>query len=364
MKLLVMLMALAINANAYAQYDGAYLDPLYKNMVHPKVVKNNNKGIESSDTISVVKKMTPVKSQGSRGTCSIFSAIAMLEGMLVINGKFDTDLDLSEEYLEYTVVRNRTSDGSNSWSNFNAIRRYGVPTETTLPYDTQNWEKSPFHPMAQQRCGHLEGISNTSCLIVHRDPALLTMTDEQILDEEKPFFDPEFVEARTEATEFKNEHIKYSSNRYSLWSTAQVKQLLQRGIPVTLGIEFFYGAWNHRKADEFGIGRSADNWARGIVGHPEPGSVDLVKSRENPAGHSVLVVGYDDTKIVETTVKMEDGTTKTFTYRGVYYFKNSWGTSSFGVNVEIEGQKLPGYGMIVQKHAHQHGSFYTMPLRK
>ena len=115
MKLLVFLMVAAINVQAYAQYDGAYLDPLYKNMVHPKVVKNNNKGLESSDTLSVVEKMTPVRAQQSRGTCSIFSAIAMLEGMLVINEKMDTDVDLSEEYLEYTVVRNKTSDGSNSW---------------------------------------------------------------------------------------------------------------------------------------------------------------------------------------------------------------------------------------------------------
>jgi len=364
MKLLVMLMALAINSQAFAQYDGAYLDPLYKNMVHPKVVKSSNKGLESSNTLSVVEKMTPVKSQGSRGTCSIFSAIAMLEGMLVINEKFDNDIDLSEEYLEYTVVRNRTSDGSNSWSNFNAIRRYGVPTEATLPYDTQNWEKSPFLPMAQQRCGHLEGNKQTSCLIVHRDPALLTMTDEQILDEEQPFYDPEFVTARTEATQFKRNHISYSSNSFSVWNTQQIKQLLRRGIPLTLGIEFYYGAWNHRKADEFGIGRSAENWSKGIVGFPEPGSMDVKKSKENPAGHSVLIVGYDDTKIVETTVKMQDGTTKTFTYRGVYYFKNSWGTSSFGVTAEIEGETLPGYGMITQKHAHQHGSFYYMPLRK
>jgi hypothetical protein len=190
------------------------------------------------------------------------------------------------------------------------------------------------------------------------------MTDEQVLDEDLPFYDPEFVSARAEAAEFKRNHISYNSSRFSLWNTNQIKQLLESGIPLTLGIEFYYGAWNHRKADEFGIGRSAENWSKGIVGYPEPGSVDLLKSKENPAGHSVLIVGYDDTKIVTTKVKMVDGTIKTFTYRGVYYFKNSWGTSSFGVTTEIKGETLPGYGMIVQKHAHKHGSFYYMPLRK
>ena len=53
------------------------------------------------------------------------------------------------------------------------------------------------------------------------------------------------------------------------------------------------------------------------------------------SGHSILVVGYDDNKIVEKTIKMADGKMKKFTYKGVYYFKNSWGTSSFGRDFEI-----------------------------
>jgi hypothetical protein len=59
---------------------------------------------------------------------------------------------------------------------------------------------------------------------------------------------------------------------------------------------------------------------------------------------------------------MKDGTTKKFTYKGVYYFKNSWGTSSFGRDFTIDGEKFPGYGMMVAKYAEEQGQFFQMPL--
>ena len=59
---------------------------------------------------------------------------------------------------------------------------------------------------------------------------------------------------------------------------------------------------------------------------------------------------------------MADGTTKKFTYKGVYYFKNSWGTSSFGRDFDIDGVNFPGYGMMVQKYAEEQGQFFQMPL--
>ena len=105
-----------------------------------------------------------------------------------------------------------------------------------------------------------------------------------------------------------------------------------------------------------------DHWSKGIIANPEEGSLDLEKSPTKRAGHSVLVVGYDDNRIVTKEIQMADGTRKTFTYKGVYYFKNSWGTSSFGKDFEVDGVNYPGYGMIVQKYADSLGSFFTMPL--
>lgn len=141
-----------------------------------------------------------------------------------------------------------------------------------------------------------------------------------------------------------------------------MKSLLAAGIPVTLDITFYYGAWNHREASDLGINRDIDAWNHGVVGFPEPGSVDEASSRTKPAGHSILLVGYDDRAIVQTHVQMSDGTEKDFTYTGVYYFKNSWGTSSFGSQFSIEGSAYAGYGAITQKYAHAYGSFFQFPL--
>lgn len=227
-----------------------------------------------------------------------------------------------------------------------------------MPYIGEDWT-SAYNPLKETRCGHLpEGQLKKACFIVHRDPKLLNMTDTQIITTLK---DEEFIAARKEALGFKRDYLVKAPANYYLWDTNQVKETLLKGKPVILEIDFYYGAWNHRKADELGIGRDLDHWAKGIVTGPEAGSVDLEESQKSPAGHSVLVVGYDDNKIVKKTIKMTDGTMKTFTYKGVYYFKNSWGTSSFGANFEVDGQNFPGYGMIVQSHANEAGSFFVLP---
>lgn len=346
-----------------ADIDGAYLDNKYENLVHPKVDRGAiNKATPKSDTESVIAFQSPVRSQMARGTCSIFSATAYLEGLLIKKGEFDQGIDLSEEWLQYTAVRNKTSDGSYAGSNFEAIRRYGMPYETTLPYIGEDWVEV-FNIFKDKRCGHLSGNQQKSCYIVHRDPTLLTLSDEQILDESKPFYDPEFVTARTEAVQFRTDHIQFASTNYYMSNVSQIKGALLQGYPIILEIDFYYGAWNHRKADELGIGRDMDQWYQGIVTNPEYGSMDLQESKKKPAGHSILVVGFDDNKIVKKKIKMADGTMKTFTYKGVYYFKNSWGADSFGRDFQVDGNNYPGYGMIVQKHAHKDGAFYVLPLK-
>lgn len=364
MKFLLITAALLLNAPMVtANEDGAFLDAPYTNLVHPIVDDMDNKDNKSSsNTEELISFMTPVKSQGSRGTCSIFSAIAMLEGMLVIKKDYPLSTDLSEEFLEYLSVRGRPSDGSNSYSNFSNIVRYGVPTEATLPYIPADWTKSPMLAAAQTRCGHLTGNLQKSCLITHRDKNVLNMSDADLLDTENTLYDPDFVAARAEAKEFRNGMLSSVSRNYSVYYTSAAKSLLNAGVPLTMGITFYYGAWNHRKADEYGIGRDANNWNNGVVGFPEAGSMDRQESVKHGAGHSILIVGYDDEKVVTTNVKMTDGTMKTFTYKGVYYFKNSWGTGSFGAGFKMGENSYPGYGMILQKYVHTYGSFYKMPL--
>jgi hypothetical protein len=358
MKILTISLMALCSSFAVANDDGAFLDGKYTHLIHPKISTITNKALAKNDVVSIIMNQSPVKSQAARGTCSIFSATAYLEGQLIAAKKFDSSINLSEEWLEYIALRGKTSDGSSAPTNFNAFYTYGMASEQTMPYIGEDWTEA-YNPLKETRCGHLTNESaNKACLIVHRDPKLLLMTDIQIISTLK---DEEFMAARKEALELKLKYLRPTSSNYYLWDTNAVKETLVKGKPVILEIDFYYGAWNHRKADEYGIGRDTDQWAKGIVTNPEPGSMDAQESVKHPAGHSVLVVGFDDNKIVKKKVLMADGTTKTFTYKGVYYFKNSWGSSSFGANFEVEGQKFPGYGMIVQKHADEQGSFFILP---
>lgn len=367
MKALLLLVLCMTSFYVKADVDGAYLDAPYKDLISP-VDDLNDKSINKniaikSDTLAIATRITPVRSQMNRGTCSIFSATALLEASLVLNGYFNNDIDLSEEWLEYLVIApyRRTSDGSNSFTNFSAISRFGMPFESTLPYIGDEWTESTNYNTQESRCGHLNGQMKESCFIAHFDPSFYSMNTYQLSAIDYADADL-FLKAKEEALKNK-QFINVTHSNYRVGYRSWIKEYLQKGIPLTMGIDFYYGAWNHSKATTLGIGRDIPNWYNGIVGNPVAGSVDYTKSRENRAGHSVLIVGYDDNKIVKTTVKMADGTMKEFTYQGVYYFKNSWGISSFGRDFELDGVSLPGYGMITYEYANRMGSFYTLPLK-
>ena len=100
-----------------------------------------------------------------------------------------------------------------------------------------------------------------------------------------------------------------------------------------------------------------------LQGYRIPGSKDRRICDERGGGHSIVLVGYDDTVEVKGRLLMDDGTWKASTYKGVYYFKNSWGVRGFGRDFELNGRKLPGYGMITQKYLHDLGTFHHLPLK-
>lgn len=347
-------LALTMSFSLFAQ-DSDYLDAPYTHLVHPKISTLSTKSASKNDIDAIMAIQTPVRSQESRGTCSIFSATAYLESLLIQKGSFETELDLSEEWLQYISVRGKQNDGSSAPSNFEAMKNYGMLFEETLPYEGDDWSKTESE-LKESRCGHLTSTNLKSCLITHFDPKLLLQDDSLIEDQE-------FVTLRKEARAFKTKHIKFNSSSYYLYDTQNIKDTLIAGTPVILEMDFYYGAWNHRGGEALGIERNMDHWRKGIIGNPEPGSLDAKMSPTKRAGHSVLVVGFDDNRIVKKTIQMADGTKKTFTYKGVYYIKNSWGTDSFGSEFEIDGVKYPGYGMIVQKHANAEGSFFILPLK-
>jgi hypothetical protein len=369
MKIFIALI-LGIASVAFAQDadDGAYLDAPYvrpaQSFTKAQSLRERKLGarLAKSDTAALIALQTPIKSQAARGTCSIFSATALLESMLVIQNKFSTNIDLSEEWLEYVIARNKTSDGSNSSSNFQALLTSSTVEEQYLPYIGETWKSVDDSFLAEQRCGSLTGRAQTSCLIAHRNPALMTATDSQLQSPQSELFDAEFFLARKKAKEFQSNLSDLVKGNYFL-SAEEAKALLAKGIPVTMDMDFFYGAWNHRKATELGLERNMEHWDTGVVGYPEAGSLDVEVSMRERAGHSVVAVGYDDSVVVTKEVQMADGTLKTFKHKGVFYFKNSWGAASFGKDFTVDGENHPGYGVITQDYVNDYGTFYSIPQK-
>jgi hypothetical protein len=348
-----------------ADSEGAFLDPKYP--MGLKVLQQPPMGFSipaasfRNDVEAVIALQTPVKSQGHRGTCSIFSATGMLESHLVSVFGAPNDLNLSEEWLEYVVHLRNSGSGSNSRSNFRAFSNYGSPRENYFPYIGEEWESLTASSLAQERCGDTLGEILKICLIGHRNPQLMGL-ENNILQ----YQDAELFKARQNAFALRDQYLGSMKTGASqnIYQVSEVKALLSQKIPITLDIDFYYGAWNHREAAELGLTRNMDHWARGIVGYPAPNSKDREVSPTQPAGHSIILVGYDDNIEVKVDSLMADGTTKSLIYRGVYYFKNSWGTDKFGVQFMLNGNSYPGYGMITQQYAHDFGQFFQMLLKK
>ncbi|MEM7647060.1 MAG: hypothetical protein AAF203_09135, partial [Pseudomonadota bacterium] len=145
----------------------------------------------------------------------------------------------------------------------------------------------------------------------------------------------------------------------------EIQRSLDRGEVMALDVTFFYEAWNHRKAVDLGLNRDTNLWAQGVVSFPHPQSMDYQKSREDDvrAGHSVVIIGYDKDVEITREVKDQNGDLMTVTTKGVYYFKNSWGVDSFGVDFVLEETSFPGFGMISMDYAHRDGSFYKLRIQ-
>ncbi len=366
----VLLLALSLWA-AQLWARAPLLDRPYPNLQHPTrdltpLSQRQYSLPAKSDLDRILRHVTSVKNQEDRGTCSIFSATALLEAMMVIEGKADHNIDMSEEWLQYLTTLTVSEEGSDSPANFRLLKKYGQPLEHEMPYVGTDW-RSKEKGLAAKRCGHLpRGPDLRSCLISHRDRALMGMGDLDLLNPISHLYDPEFVNARASARRFRDLLFERGDRRTGLVrSVNAIHRLLADGIPMTMEFDFYYGSWNHPEAEKLDIHRSSKLWRQGAVVYPDEGSADLAYSKKSPSGHSVLVVGYDNSREITYWVNKKDGPKQKITRRGVYYFKNSWGIAKkgdWGSEFEIEGVRYPGYGMILQDHAHDHGQFFRLDL--
>lgn len=263
---------------------------------------------------------SPVKSQGSRGVCSIFSTAAYMEHLYIAEGTI-TDLDVSEQYLQWSakfeVGSFPNTSGSNANYNLQAISDYGIPREEAWPYETSQWSSS---------------------------------NDAECTGDEMPtkcYTNGEPPDSARSAEKFKLPRSRYISTR-----ERDIKShMFNQKTGVVVGLTFFYQSWNHRRST---LPRNTQYWDQGYVLYPN--SKDEEVSLEKRAGHSILLVGWDDN--LEVPVMDEEGNQvlnadgTPITERGFFLFKNSWGTGSFG-RLNPNGD---GFGWISYRYVNEYGS--------
>ncbi|MEM7160436.1 MAG: proprotein convertase P-domain-containing protein [Myxococcota bacterium] len=270
-------------------------------------------------TFDLVDLQSPVKSQGSRGVCSIFSTVALMEHLYIAAGV--EEADFSEQYLQWSVKEQlglfTDSSGSNSTSNLRAIQRHGIPHESAWEYETREWGEED-------------------------DPAC-TGPDRPTFC----FTNGSPPDAAVEAEKFFLPRGRWlNSGRESLLDHMRVS-----GTGVVVGLDFFYQAWNHGGSS---LTRSRDAWRQGIVGYPN--ADDIEESRRNRAGHSVLLVGWDldmeRPRVAADGSPVLDAEGNQVMDEGFYIFKNSWGTHNFGVDNPYGA----GYGFLSMDYVEDFGS--------
>jgi len=268
----------------------------------------------------LVVLQSPVRNQGGRGVCSIFSTVGLMEHLYIKEGTYLTP-DFSEQYLQWSakfeVGSFKNTEGSTGQSNLDAITRFGVVEEDAWPYESSPWS---------------------------------TANDPECTGESRPtkcYTNGEPPEEAKSAEKFTLPAGRWLSTR-----TDDIKAYMtEHGQAVIVGLDFFYQSWNHGGSP---LKVNSGYSRKGYVLYPN--ADDKTESLKSRAGHSILLVGWDDTFEVERLDKdgniMLDEEGNPLTEKGFFIFKNSWGTGSFG----SENPNGKGYGYISAKYIQEYGS--------
>jgi hypothetical protein len=265
-------------------------------------------------------EQSAVKSQGSRGVCSIFAATAIVENLYLKAGMPVVDVDFSEQYMQWSVKNQvgafRNTEGSNVDNNLQAVVRFGGIKEADWAYQSFPWTAAN-----DPACTGGENLP-TKCYTNGEPP-----------------------QTALDATKF-----KLPTSRWI--NTNSIKaHLTTKKSGVGVGLTFFYQSWNHRSST---IPVDSAMWRQGFVTYPN--DADKTASLMHRAGHAIEIIGWDD----DLEIPMRDGDGKPVLdangnpkkEKGFWLFKNSWGTASFGVEHPFGA----GYGWLSMRYVKEYGS--------
>jgi subtilisin-like proprotein convertase family protein/C1A family cysteine protease len=275
----------------------------------------------------LIKQQSPVRNQARRGVCSIFSTTALMEHLYIVEGTIKTP-DFSEQFLQWSAKAElgafTYTEGSSADRNIAAINQFGIVDEASWPYDTSPWSSS-------------------------NDPACTGGENQPI----KCYTNGDPPASAKEAPRYKLPKGRWVSSTHT-----SIKAFMYgKRQAVTMGGKFFYQAWNHGASP---LPVNSTYSAAGYVLYPN--EKDKTESLKKPAGHSFLLVGWDD----KLEVQQIDGDGKLVVdangqpvkEKGFFLFKNSWGTTRFGTT----NPHGPGYGWISYKYVQEYGSIYGSDL--
>jgi C1A family cysteine protease len=282
----------------------------------------------AAKSTELLASQSPVRNQLHRGVCTIFSTTALMEHLYIKSGMANPDF--SEQYLQWSVKKQlgsfADSEGSDNQDNVAALAQFGGVEESVWPYNGNEW--GPSDDADCNPNGSESQTLPTKCWTQGEPPA-----------------------AAASAT-------RYRLAQGSWLSTKSIKaHVTNDHTAVVLGLDFFYQAWNHGLST---LKISQDDLKMGIVRYPN--SDDVTESHKERAGHGILIVGWDDNLQFPSLDKdgnpVKDAQGNVVMQKGFYIFKNSWGTSRFGVN----NPNGAGYGYIQYKYVDQYGSAYTTTM--
>ena len=264
-------------------------------------------------------EQSPVKSQGSRGVCSIFAAMAIVENLYLKAGMPAAEVDFSEQYMQWSVKNQvgafRYTEGSNVDNNLQAMVRFGGVKEAAWAYESFPWTAAN-----DPECTGGENLP-TKCYTNGEPP-----------------------QSAVDAPKF-----KLPSSRWI--NTNSIKaHLTTKKSGVGVGLTFFYQSWNHRRST---LPVDSNLWRQGFVTYPN--ADDKRVSLENRAGHAIEIIGWDDE--LEVTMRDKDGNPvldangNPKKEKGFWLFKNSWGAASFGVDHPYGA----GYGWLSMQYVREYG---------
>lgn len=298
---------------------GAYAGNLEASLEAPSDAKFDQTLPETFDLIAT---QSAIRSQGSRGVCSVFGTVALMEHLYISEGTL-TDPDFSEQFLQWSSKIEGgsfpNSGGSNANSNITAAHRYGNVLESAWPYEPSGWG---------------------------------TTEDEECTGDDRPtrcYTNGEPPAAALDAQRFMIPRGRWVSNRVDSIKA----HMFDTNTAVQAGGTFFYQAWGHGGSL---IPRYSGYRSQGYVLAPSP--EDVTSSNTHRAGHSFLLVGWDDNLSVQSVdgegnlAVDENG--EDIMQTGFFLFKNSWGDGW-----AEENPHGAGYGWIAYEYVTEHLSAYA-----